>query len=239
MALSLIHPTYAERNEMNKTARKIAFVTASILFLGGCGQEKRTVRPPAAIVQRVETIHTALTQRGSHFKHLAEFDATDRLFDEMTDGEERKAAAEAFGRMILSVDLQSLPLPFRESVTSKYALYVCQCFKIMRRCGIPTREAMEFFFRGLANYRASCEDPSLAMPPKEGERPDEARFRQSSARILKEDYVARMSIFEQVWLPNLSRYLPPEFHDEFHRRLKTFMLSPASGEQSFEEKVNL
>lgn len=47
------------------------------------------------------------------------------------------------------------------------------------------------------------------------------------------------SFFEQVWLPNLSRYLPPEFHDEFHRRLKMFMLLPASGEQSFEEKVNL
>ena len=89
---------------------------ASVLLFGGCEQENRTVRPPAAVVQRVETIHAALTQRGSHFKHLAEFEATDRLFDGIADSEERKAAAEAFGRMILSVDLQSLPLPFRRSV---------------------------------------------------------------------------------------------------------------------------
>ena len=216
---------------MNETARRIAFVTASVLLLGGCEQGNRTVRAPAAVVQRVETIHAALTQRGTHFKHLAEFEATDRLFDGIADGEERKAAAEAFGRMVLSVDLQSLPLPFREDVTPKYALYVCQCFKIMRRCGIPIREAMEFFFQGLANYRDSCEDPSLAMPPKEEENPDDARFRLSAARILKEDYAARMSIFENVWLPNLSRYLPPELHDEFRQRLKAFSSSPSLPEE--------
>ena len=216
---------------MNETARRIAFVTASVLLLGGCEQGNRTVRPPAAVVQRVEAIHAALTRQGSHFKHLAEFEATDRLFDGIADGKERKAAAEAFGRMILSVDLQSLPLPFRENVTSKYALYVCQCFKIMRRCGIPIREAMEFFFQGLANYRDSCEDPSLAMPPREGENIEDVRVRQASARILKEDYAARMSIFEHVWLPNLSRYLPPELHDEFRRRLKAFSSSPSQPEE--------
>lgn len=207
---------------MNETA-KIAFVTAGVLFLGGCEKENRTVRPPETVVRRVEAIHTALTRRGSHFKHLAEFAETDRLFDGIADREERKASAEAFGSALLSVDLQSLPLPFRENATSKYALYVCQCFKIMRRSDIPTREAMEFFFRGLAKYRDSCEDPSLSVPPKEGEAPDEAKSRLSSARILKEDYAARMSVFEHVWLPNLSRYLPPEFHDEFCRRLKAFM----------------
>ena len=216
---------------MNEPARKIAFVTAGFLLLGGCEQENRAVRPPAAVVQRVETIHAALTQQGSHYKHLAEFEATDRLFDGIEDSEERKAAAEAFGRMILSVDLQSLLLPFRETATSKYALYVCQCFKIMGRCGIPTREAMEFFFQGLANYRDSCEDPSLAMPPREGENPEDVRVRQSSARILKEDYAARMSIFEHVWLPNLSRYLPPELHDEFRQRLKAFSSSPSLPEE--------
>lgn len=210
---------------MEKSA-KIVFAMASVLLFGGCEQENRTVRPPASVVQRVETIHAALTQRGSHFKHLAEFEATDRLFDGIADSEERKAAAEAFGRMILSVDLQSLPLPFREIATSKYVLYVCQCFKIMRRCGIPTREAMAFFFRGLANYRDSCEDLSLAKPPKEGKNPDDARLRLSAARILKEEYSARMSVFEHVWLPNLSRYLPPELHDEFRRRLKAFSTLP-------------
>ncbi len=213
-----------------KKSAKIIFAMATVLLFGGCEQENRTVRPPAAVVQRVETIHAALTQRGSHFKHLAEFEATDRLFDGIADSEERKAAAEAFGRMILSVDLQSLPLPFREIATSKYALYVCQCFKIMRRCGIPTREAMEFFFQGLATYRDSCEAPSLAMPPKGGENPDDARLRLSCAHILKEDYAAQMSVFEQVWLPNLSRHLPTEFHDEFRHRLKMFMLSPTPGE---------
>jgi len=217
---------------MSRTA-KIAVILTSLLLLGGCERANRTVRPPAIAVRRIETIHAALTQRGIQFKHLAEFEATDHLFDGISDGEARKAAAEAFGRMILSVDLQSLPLPFREVATSKYALYVCQCFKIMRRCGLPTRDAMEFFFHGLAKYRASCEDPSLAKPPQEGEDPDAARDRRTSARVLKEDYAARMSIFEQVWMPNLSRYLPDEFHDEFRRRLKAYRASQSPKEPSF------
>lgn len=201
-----------------------AFVAFGILLCAGCGARDGEV--PKAFAQRMDTIRASLMRGGSGFPHLQEFEATDRLFDEMPEGVSRRAAATAFGEMLLSLDFSALPYRMRESATSLYAQYVCQCFKGMVRCGLSTRTAIESFFRGLGLYRDSC----LTVPIVEsvdGETLDETRARLYCARILRQDYEVRMSIFEQIWLPNLSRYLPPEFHDEFRRRLRAFELPPS------------
>lgn len=199
-------------------------VATGLLLVGGCGVRDDVV--PRAFAQRMDTIRESLMRGGGGFAHHKEFEATDRLFDGIPDGAARQAAALAFGDMLLSVDLSSLSYRMRESTTSLYALYVCQCFRNMERCGVSTRTAVEFFFRGLAAYRDSC----LTVSSDEAvadESPVETRARRECARILRQDYELRMRIFAQIWLPDLSRYLPPEYHDEFRRRLKAFEIPEA------------
>ena len=194
-----------------------------LLLAAGYG---RTNVPPE-FAARIDVIGASLMRGGRGFLHVRESAETDRLFDAIPEGAGRRAAALAFGDMLLSARIAQLPYLLRESATGVYALYVCQCFKCMRRCGVSTRAAIEFFFKGLSVYRNSC----LTIPTEKvlaGETPKETRNRLYCARILGQDYEMRMSIFKQIWLPNLSRYFPPEYHDEFRRRLKAFELPEAS-----------
>ena len=199
-----------------------------LLLAAGCGGGNGRAKVPPEFAARIDAIGASLMRGGRGFLHMKEFAETERLFDAIPEGEGRRAAARAFGDMLLSARIAQLPYLLRESATGVYApLYVCQCFNCMRRCGVSTRAAIEFFFKGLSVYRNSC----LTIPTEKvlaGETPEETRNRLYCARILGQDYEMCMTIFKKIWLPDLSRYLPPEYHDEFRRRLKAFELPEAS-----------
>ena len=201
-----------------------AFVAFGILLCAGCGARDGEV--PKAFAQRMDTIRESLMRGGSGFLHLREFEATDRLFDELPEGASRRAAATAFGEMLLSLDLERLSYPCRGGTVHLYRKYLCQGLELMNKCGIDPRIAMDRYFEGLLKYRAACLGVSMEGQ-QTGESREEFRRRRECARELKDDYKLTLSIFERFWLPNLSRYFPPEFHDEFRRRLKAFELPPS------------
>ena len=200
-------------------------IVCGLLLVAGCGGQKVDV--PQEVVAHVDAICTSLMRGGAGFRHAQGAATTDRLFLDIPDAAVRRAAALHFGRRLLSVDLKSLAIHPRASVTGLFGDYICQCFRLMCKCGVEPSRAMDFFFKGFTRFRSSCLDVP-AGPRREGESRREYRLRQYYARLFKEIYVYVLSIVQRFWLPNLSRYLPPEYHDEFRRRLKAFELPEAS-----------
>ena len=201
-----------------------ALVASGLLLVGGCGVRDDVV--PRAFAQRMDTIRESLMRGGGGFAHHKEFEATDRLFDGIPDGAARQAAALAFVDMLLSLGLEKIPYQSRSETVHLYRKYLCQGLELMNKGGVSPRIAMNRYFEGLTKYRAACFGISMAGQ-QEGERREDYMRRRECARWLRNDYKLALSIFARFWLPNLSRYLPPEYHDEFRRRLKAFEIPEA------------
>lgn len=199
-----------------------------LLLAAGCGEGDGRAKVPPAFAARIDAIGASLRRGGRGFPHREGFAETDRLFDAIPEGEDRRAAALAFGDMLLALDLGGiLPYPSRESSVILWQTYLNQSLELMNKGGVAPGMAMDRYFKGFSKYRDAC----LGVPT-DGQRMGESRrdfiSRYSCAYILRDHYKLALSIFRRFWLPNLSRYFPPEYHDEFRRRLKAFELPEAS-----------
>ena len=203
--------------------KTLLLLLCCLLLAAGYG---RTNVPPE-FAARIDVIGASLMRGGRGFLHVREFAETDRLFDAIPEGAGRRAAALAFGDMLLALDLGGLSYLFKEGTVPLYLQYLDQSLYLMNRGGIAPGAAMDCYFKGLSKFRAVC----LGVPT-DGQRAGESRRefldRRTCAHKLKEDYKLALSIFRRFWLPDLSRYFPPEYHDEFRRRLKAFELPEAS-----------
>lgn len=209
---------------MVKKCKRLVLVLI-VSSLSGCGGWNGEDKIPQVVVVRIDDICKSLMRGGVGFRHVQETASTDRLFLNIQDMRARHDAALRFGDGLLSVDVKSLDYKRREMATGLYGEYVCQCFRLMRKCNVEPSRAMDFLFEGLGRYRASCLD--IQTGRLEGESHAESQWRRECARKLRDDYRLTLSIFERFWLPKLSRYLPPEYHDEFRRRLKAFEIPEA------------
>lgn len=211
---------------MAEKCKQLFFAFCAAVFFCGCGVDKRTDTVPSATATRINEIHESLMRGGIGFRHVQETESTDRLFLDIQDENARRIAACRFGDSLLSLDLRSLDYRRRADSTCLYGEYICQCFRLMRKCDVEPSLAMDFLFEGLGRYKSACLDISTEECLA-GESRAESRRRRECARTLRDSYRLTLSIFKRFWLPNLSRYLPPEFHDEFRRRLRAFELPPS------------
>ena len=204
--------------------RTLLLLFCCLLLAAGYG---RTNVPPE-FAARIDVIGASLMHGGRGFPHREGFAETDRLFDAIPEGAGRRAAALAFSDMLLALDLGGiLPYPSRESSVILWQSYLNQSLELMNKGGVAPDMVMDRYFKGFSKYRDAC----LGVPV-DGQRAGESRrdfiSRYSCAYILRDHYKMALSIFRRFWLPNLSRYFPPELHDEFRRRLKVFERSEPS-----------
>ena len=231
MVLSRIRPEYDNAKNMN-TMNRLMLLSLHILcffLVVGCKPAEQEMRVPDDVVTQNDALRNCLLRGGEGFDHLKEQDAIRQRYIDIADADVRKSSALSLGATLLSIGLKRLPYRQREGATRVYREYLYLAFDIMKKCGVESRVALDYYFNGLSKYRDSCLDISDKdiLP---GETFEGARWRRDCARKLKDDYRLALSIFERFWLPNLSRYLPPELHDEFRRRLKAFSTLPAQPE---------
>ena len=206
----------------------VVCVAWGLLLAAGCSEGDGGAKVPPEFAARIDVIGASLMRGGRGFPHLEGFAETDRLFDAIPEGAGRRAAALAFSDMLLALDLGGiLPYPSREFSVSLYRKYLYQALELMNKSGVAPGMVMDRYFEGFSKYRDAC----LGVP-SDGQRAGESRRdfigRYSCACNLRDDYKLALSIFRRFWLPDLSQCFPPEYHDEFRRRLKAFEQSEPS-----------
>ena len=149
-------------------------------------------------------------------------------------------------KIILSVDLTNQPYRAagavvkrrfpRECITRDYPRYINAVCWIMKKNGCPPDFEMDFFLAALQKFRDSCFSVPIAFGTLSGESLELCSARTTAARHLYGEYDYVMSYIRRFVLPELSKYLPPELHDDFNRRIEPFFDYPSKEE--FYEKMH-
>lgn len=209
--------------------RKLLSLTVSSLVLvaaGGCNRsiDLNVDGIPQHVASHIDSIRVCLRRGGVGCDFLGEYENTIRLFCCLSNSTQQVNAAAAYAKMLRMIELKDLPYPLREGATLQYGRSVRQCFEIMRRCNVSPKESMDFLFDGLSKYKDSCYSVALDFKVP-GETQKDARRRRECGLVLRDDCAMQLSYIKRSWIPNLSRCLPKEYHDEFVRRLDVLTVS--------------
>ena len=164
----------------------------------------------------------------------------------MSNASLRAKLSHELSQIVLSVDLTNQPFRAvgaaakrsfpREWVTGDYPRYIAAVCWIMKKNGCPPELEMDFFFKALQKFRDACFSVPLAFWPLPGESRELCSARTTAARHLYGEYKNIMSYIRRFVLPELSKYLPPELHDEFKRRIEPFFDYP--GKEEFDRMMH-
>ena len=184
----------------------------------GCDRQQRDATVPSYIAEHVETIRRTLKYEGNRIDLNKTAESTMNMFCSISNKLQRIRAVKTYSDMLLAIDLKDLPCQTREWATSQYGSSVCHCFRIMRKCEVAPAESIDWFFTCLAKFKDLCQSISTVerLP---GETMSESRLRHHYLRLYRSDYEYLISILRRFWIPQLSLYLPEEYHSEFVRRL--------------------
>lgn len=189
----------------------------------GCDVEHpQQVQAPAKFNDEIQYIRNGLIAGGMGYPQQATVERLDGLMNSMSNLACRTAAAMAYAKMLQEVDLDYLPCRRKATSVRMYGEHVCFSFQVMMRNGVDPQDAMIVFFNCLRKYRNACTSVSDSARA-DGESVDDYLERKECARALKEAYVHTVSIFRRFWMPRLLEYLPTEYHEEFRRRIESFV----------------
>ena len=210
-----------ERNLLSLIVTNLVLVVA-----GGCNRSMGLSADgiPKHVASHIDSIRVCLRRGGVGCDFLGEYENTIRLFCCLSNSTQQVNAATAYAKMLRMIELRDLPYPLREGATLQYGRCVRQCFEIMRRCNVSPKESMDFLFDGLSKYKDSCYSVALDLNVP-GETQKDARRRRECGLVLRDDCAMQLSYIRRSWIPNLSRCLPKDCHDEFVRRLDVLTVS--------------
>lgn len=195
----------------------ISICLGSIVCIG-CERLRQEARVPSYVEEHVMAIKRTLLCDVKGINLQVEAENTMNMFCSISNSAQRIRAIRVYSNMLRAIDLSNMPYHAREWATGQYGSSVCHCFRIMRKCGVGPEESMDWFFSCLAKFKCLC----LSIPNAEkvpGESMSESRLRRHYLRLFRSDYEYLISILRRFWIPQLSLYLPEEYHAEFVRRL--------------------
>ena len=170
----------------------------------------------------------------------------DEWFSSVSNASLRAGLSLELSEMLLAVNLTNQPYRAvrqnatrsfpRLDVTASYPRYINVVCWIMKKNGCPPDFKMDFFFKALQKFRDACFSVPLAFDLLPGEDLELNSVRTTTARHLYSDYDYVMSYIRRFVLPELSKHLPPELHDEFKRRIEPFFDYPSKEE--FDEMMH-
>lgn len=218
-------------------------LSVMFLFACGCQQQEKEMPDVAVNVARAKFRHIKTSLNNgktgvTNFFYVATEIAG--VISAVSNADRRAELALELSQMLLAVDLKNQPylsprtngVAFmqRERAAIVFYDYIFPVLGAMKDCGSSPNDRMEFFFNAILKYKDACFSVPVGWRRLPGESRETCSHRNNTAYTLWGDYQQRMSEIRRFMLPRLSVYLPPEFHDEFKRRIEPFFDFPSKEE---------
>ena len=225
--------------------KTVFVIVVSLLLMSGCRSRDDVAYDEA--LSRFREVRDDINAGGIGIRPLNEAGSImDGWISCVSNASLRAKLSHELSQIVLSVDLTNQPFRAvgaaakrsfpREWVTGDYPRYIAAVCWIMKKNGCPPELEMDFFFKALQKFRDACFSVPLAFWPLPGEDLELNIARTTAARNLYSDYDYVMSYIRRFVLPELSKHLPPELHDEFKRRIEPFFDYPSKEE--FDEMMH-
>lgn len=170
----------------------------------------------------IRMIRDSLTTEHSKYPHQQLVARLSGMLVSISNQTCRTEAVKQYATMLSEVELSSLPDCKKATSVRMYGEHVCFMFRILIENGVPPDDAMSMFFGCLEKYRSLC----MVVPVFDkttGESQSVYQTKVKCACALTDAYNYTISIIRQFWLPNLSDYLIPEYHDKFKCLIEPFL----------------
>lgn len=200
-----------------------------VIVFSGCMRGKESDRSVVAVQDTLRAIGISMNNGGEGFSLSRNYKKISEQFAVVSNFQQRLNLSMEYAKIILSVDFKGQDYRHRANAVGLYFDYLEHCFWMMKKNDVPPPCTLDFFFKGLAKYKATCFGVSLAEREKD-ESIEMFCDRKGCARSMVDDYEQTMSEIKRFWLPRLATRFPEELHDEFRRRIEPFFDFPSKQE---------